>query len=549
MKPLGGQRFGFFGARRGAVVAALIALAPLVVGRVAHSQPVPLALPELTFSGEDRFKLADILTLDLPRALATAEKPSAPFRLAMLEARRIAGYGPTEAPFPTVGCMNAVGFTSWFARGLGSVENTYERAVYLLEDKEPDDAEGLFREVIADKPDGALAADSRFWLGEILASRGNLEGALEHYLNAGRAPTPGALRDYADYNAGWAAFELKRFDVAHERFAEVAGRGTSRELASAARFWDGLSLAESGEWKDAAAQLRTFSAERTVAGHYADEARYLTPVAEFQAGEYGAAAGHFTALARGPVREDLAPLALLGEGFSRIRAGSPAPGLESLDAFLEKYPTHAQADAALLGTVVAASTLGRSDEMRQRFDRMRERFPQSPHLDAAYFEVGGHYFGKGEYERARAVLAEMIQRFPLSKIIDLGYALLAESYMAMGSYTQAAVLFAQSQTRTQDPALKDLRRHREAIARLYDGETGAALAIWRDLVARERAGDPPASELHAWMGEALIRDGQWKLAHDAFAAVDPAAPRYPRAVYQLGYCAFQMGEWADAQAS
>lgn len=114
-------------------------------------------------------------------------------------------------------------------------QRAYDAAFAALKDARYADAIGGFRAVLDAAPDGALAPNAQYWLGEAFYVTRDYEGAAAAFAAIGQrwpdsAKAPGAL-----LKLGYSQYELKRYDDAKRTFGEVMARYPQTDAAKLAQ--------------------------------------------------------------------------------------------------------------------------------------------------------------------------------------------------------------------------------------------------------------------------------------------------------------------------
>ncbi|MGD9599079.1 MAG: tol-pal system protein YbgF [Steroidobacteraceae bacterium] len=157
-------------------------------------------------------------------------------RLAAIESG-VAGSAPAGAAAGSA----AVGVPAAGAAGTGAgaagvdPQSAYDSAFTALKDARYQDAIAGFQGVLDSDPDGPLAPNAQYWLGEAHYVTRDYEKAAVAFDAVSRrwpdsAKTPGAL-----LKLGYAQYELRRYDDARRSFAQVVARYPDTEAAKLAQ--------------------------------------------------------------------------------------------------------------------------------------------------------------------------------------------------------------------------------------------------------------------------------------------------------------------------
>ncbi|MBV6415632.1 MAG: Cell division coordinator CpoB [Steroidobacteraceae bacterium] len=114
-------------------------------------------------------------------------------------------------------------------------QRAYDSAFAALKDARYPDAIAGFRSVLEGDPDGALAPNAQYWLGEACYVTRDYENAAAAFDSVvrrwpGSAKAPGAM-----LKLGYSQYELKRFDAAKQSLAQLVARYPDTEAAKLAQ--------------------------------------------------------------------------------------------------------------------------------------------------------------------------------------------------------------------------------------------------------------------------------------------------------------------------
>jgi soluble lytic murein transglycosylase-like protein len=188
------------------------------------------------------------------------------------------------------------------ASGARKAKLLYEAATLRWNDDRNEDAERMFRQMLALKTGIGDEQQALYALARISDATGRREDAISYYGRAAAA-AKGAVRADSQWRQGWVSYRARDFAAAEKSFASMAAtatRGSDTDGRAEALYWQGRSLEKLGR-KDDAREC------------------FAKVIAEFPVGYYAAAAekrlGRRT-VASGKVREpsppsDLPPAASL----------------------------------------------------------------------------------------------------------------------------------------------------------------------------------------------------------------------------------------------
>ncbi len=156
-------------------------------------------------------------------------------RLSALEGG--AGTVTPAAPLPGPAAAASAGAAQAGAAPLGAAEQqrAYDAAFAALKDARYAEAIAGFRGLLAASPEGTLAPNAQYWLGEAYYVTRDYESAVGAFGAVGQrwpdsAKAPGSL-----LKLGYSQYELKHFDQAKQAFAQVVARYPDTEAAKLAQ--------------------------------------------------------------------------------------------------------------------------------------------------------------------------------------------------------------------------------------------------------------------------------------------------------------------------
>jgi len=259
----------------------------------------------------------------------------------------------------------------------------------------PDDAENLFKSVIATNPAGPFAEQALMRIAELKEDSGELPAALTSYEQLMASHTNSPLFASAMLAHGLINYRMLRFETALDDFETLVLRFPQTESSERAFYMRGWCHHLLGREEQALATCREFIS--------AFPASKWTPGVLFWLGEY--------AFNHGNYKEAQAQ-------FANLAA---------------KYPDDPIAPGALLFAGEAAARQKEYLQAIEQFAALAKKYPADPRVPKARYEQGDAMTELGEFANAILVFEEIIKKYPDSNLVDMALCRKADCEFALGS--------------------------------------------------------------------------------------------------------------------
>jgi TolA-binding protein len=269
-----------------------------------------------------------------------------------------------------------------------ATEARFELAELLAERNENDAALALFNEVLDKEPGQEMTEKVRLRLGGVLAAKGNLKGALQQFDAVASNPKSG-LVGWAQYRAAEALIQNQQYPDAIKRLTMFRDQGQWQNIAGLsdrALLRLGYVYAIEKSWEPSRVAY-----ERVVGqfpnSPWNDEARYGMGWALQQQNNHEGAVNVYTQIVSRTATE-LAAKAQLQIGLCRMEQKRYA---DAVNAFLVIPTTYDYGElraAALLEAGKAYLELKQVPQANQQFERILREFPNTPWAEAAKEKIG-----------------------------------------------------------------------------------------------------------------------------------------------------------------
>jgi TolA-binding protein len=196
--------------------------------------------------------------------------------------------------------------------------------------------------------------------------------------------------------------------------------------------------------------LRKFSEAKqnleTVINTYSNTAYYEKALFEYgylslQNQDYELAVKGFTNFIQKKPYSTLLPDALLHRAVAKVNLKQYAEAGKDYEILLKDYPTHPNAQSALLELPKLVIEEGKPEKLQQYLASYKAANPSSQALAAISFEAAKNLFYSQNYTQAAQQLKEFMSNYPNSTLIDEAKFLIAEAYYRLGEDEQALVQY------------------------------------------------------------------------------------------------------------
>jgi len=426
----------------------------------------------------------------------------------------------------------------------------------MLGKNDPVSALKVFRRGGADFPVSAPADEFLFWEGEA-ASR--LEdypaSALSFETLIARYPAS-PKKSRALYGLGWAEGRLKKFESAASRFEE-AGR-QDEQIRPPATLQLGWCLLELGRINEAREKFSSIQAGWP-GTRYSQEAVIGEAECAYREGQYARAEKLYDSAfnrAVGPaeksvLRYSLAWALLKQKSFERARS-----------IFLDTaraYPDQPVAPFATYRAALCLLDLGKAAEALEELRKTESNNPRHEVAEWAAYSRGWIYLTQGRYNDAKAAFRSLMDSYPDGRLVAPAAFLFAAAMFQERHFVDAEREFLSFADRYPSSGMADGALLWAALAALMEARPADALSHL-DRMKREYPGSDQQAEAAVAEGEGAFAVKSYARAKAAYGRaasseaglpqrgeVSPKADTRIRGLVGLGWCAFAVGDWKEAE--
>ena len=443
----------------------------------------------------------------------------------------------------------------------------------------------LFRKCLNYSFDQALATQAQLWLGDSLSALQQYEQAILVYQHVLKNIAPkGALYQQAVYGLGYAYFNTENYAQALPQFVQY----TSQHQALSSTAWLQDALVRSADCYYATKNYqRALQCYDQALQHYPAHVLYQKGViygildnkyaaqTNFQAifddyahtvyyekalfeiahidflqNNYPQAIERFTKFIQKKPHSTFLPDALLSRAIAYGNLEQYDQATQDYERLLKKYPTHPNAQNALLELSRIYSLEGSPEKVDECLANYQAANPDTEALEKVLFDTAKVLFYDQRYAAAIEHLQRFSMRYPQSKLLTEAHFLVAEAYYRQGDVPIALIQYQAALKEPQTPFYNKILLRIGALA-YKQKDFAQALTYYRKLkdCAQSKkesyhalAGMMKAS--HALQHYEVVQQYASQIIEEGNLTVNATS----EATLFLGKAAMQQGRHQDAQA-
>ena len=322
--------------------------------------------------------------------------------------------------------------------------------------------------------DQGLATQAHLWYGEALAAQQDYVQAIPHYqqvLKQSQEAT--SVHQQALYGLAYAYFNTGEYKQALPRFRQYVDRAASNKLAAwlsdalvrvadcyyatkdyqqALQLYDRAMVAHPahalyqkaliygtlGDAHAAQASLAIILNKHTHTAYY-EKALFEHARLALERNDYPVAIKAFTSFIQQKPHSTLVPDALLKRAIAYENLQQYSKASQDYEAILKDYPTHPNAQSALLELPKLLIQAGKPEKLQPYLDSYQAANPSGSSLESLTFETAKALFYNQSYKQAIEQLNSFIVKYPKSSLLQEACFLVAEAYYRLGDETQALI--------------------------------------------------------------------------------------------------------------
>jgi len=402
----------------------------------------------------------------------------------------------------------AIGYIEGLAEKPDAILQVYQKATFYkgnsyFNQEDYDKAITWFEKSLLYTYDSDINLQAHLWLGESYAAQQAYPQAISHYQPVVQMKGKKDTSYYQDavYGLGYAYFNMENYKESLPLFLEYTSLCTSKTSNT----WHSKALAlyEQAQPDYPAHScyqkaliydlLNNFTAARqnleTIIQNYETTAYYEKALYKYaylalQHQDYASAIKGFTNFIQKKLYSPLVPDALLNRAIARVNLKQYAEAGEDYEALLRDYPTHPNAQSALLELPKLVIQEGKPEKLQQYLASYKAANPRSDKLETINFEAAKNLFYSQNYSQAIEYLTDFMVSYPNSPLLDEASFLLAEAYYRLDNDERALTQYHIAGKNKQSPFYNKVLSRIAAISYKHK-DFKAALAHYSEL--KERA--------------------------------------------------------------
>ena len=430
-----------------------------------------------------------------------------------------------------------------------SLRRTYQQVTYyqgtvLFNKARYYDAVQHFNKSQRYPEDKSLSMQAHYWTGEAYSIGKRWNDAINAYASVFRTGEGNNKEVFLQtrYGIGYAYFNTRQYDKALVHFREyTTGRAAASDKGNyvdallrladcyyATKDYDkaiakyqqsisegtpdaGYALYQTGLIQgirtDYAQAMTTLDRmiSRYPQSRFQDEARFQRGQFLFEQGKYQEAIKAFDDLIGNYASSPSVPYALVSKAISHSNLRETEKTISTYKRFIDDYPSHEKAQAALLGLQQALNNADRSEEFEQYLAAFRQANPGDESLETVEYEAAKSLYFSQKYDAAAGSLARFIDRYPNSSSNIEAHYYLAEAYYRLDKTGEAITQY--RYVTDENSSIWVNRALLRLATILYtEGQYEEALTTY------SRLSDAAANKKDLYYGLAGMMDAQYQLA-------------------------------------
>ncbi|TWT39393.1 tetratricopeptide repeat protein [Blastopirellula retiformator] len=441
----------------------------------------------------------------------------------------------------------AKAFVDQFPKHELLLDAKYVAAEAALQEKKRNDAERMFRELIAaggNRPEQGKW-QLRLALALQLQEKHNDVVALLAPIAGKQADA--ALKAEANFLLGSSQFALNQFPVAQQSLAASLAAKPDWRQADETLILLARAQHQQGDDASAIATIQKMQ-QQFPSSSLGDHAAYRLGEFYYAAGDYPRAAHQYQVVADKFASSSLAPHALYGLGWSHIQQQQGKEATDAFSTLLTKHGAHELAPQSLHARAVARRLAGDLAGAAGDVDAYLRKSPQAADKADALYLKGLCLVGANDQAGAAAQFAALKKEFPKYENDDKVLYELAWSLKASGSDAQGTETFAElAKSHPESPLAAEANYHvGEAAYNRQDYD--AAKKAYAAALSGAQAADVGEKSAYK-LGWSNYQQGDYAAASAAFAEQTnkyPSGPLAADASFMRGECLYKQDKFADA---
>jgi TolA-binding protein len=537
--------------RRGRAALALLLLAlamgwwPLAWGGEGEEKQ-PLKLPEVVIVGQDVSILKEAKERLVPQEVAQTLKAVPGEARERIDLSSLETGGRAAPQVTSPGCLFGNPVTGSIARAFLGDEAQYKVGLYRYQTGDYRGAIEAFASLHRQYPQSVYRGSAYYWEGESYEQLGQPELALAALRQVIQSFPGERLRDYALLSAATIHLRQQQPAEAVPLLRELLTQYPSSPIADQGRLYLGEALFRAGRYAEAAdAYAQLLTARNGEA--YRATALFWRAESLFQQGELERAEQGYREFMGAYPRHPRAEDALYGLGWTELSLQKYRSALDTFQRLEQSFPRTRFRESLLYGRIKAHLALRQLPNAQDVYRQLTREFPTSRWFGVATLEFARVAYQAGDHATAARLSKQLVDAAAQRQLAPVARVLQGDILYQEGRFAEAIEAYQRAERDGLPGDLLETVLLKRALA-AYQRRDFAAAAADLERLLQQFPTSASRAEAAFWLGEARFYNRQYRQALQAYQRVPPDSPRYPDALYGIGWVHYQGSDWPKAAA-
>jgi TolA-binding protein len=506
----------------------------------------PLKLPEVVILGEDISVLKESKERLVPQELAPTLKEIPAEAREKIDLAALEQGGKSAPQVSSPGCLFGNPVTGSLARAFLGDEAQYKVGLYRYQNGDYQGAVDAFTRVHQDYPQSSFRGSAYYWEGESYYRSGQYDKALAAYQQVIQNFRGERLRDYALLGAADVQLRAQRPADAIPLLKDLLATYPSSPTNAVARRYLAEAFFRAGGYAEAA---EAYSQLRQASQGDGDKANAAFWRAEsfFQLGDFDRAEQAYRELLQAYPRHARQEEALYGLGWAELNNEKYRSALDTFQQLGRAFPRTRFQESVSYARVRSYLGLRQMAPAQDAYRQLAREFPQGRWLAAATLEFARTAYESGDYAAAASLTKQVGDSAKESPMAPVALVLQGDLLYREGKFPEAVEAYRRAERAGLPDNLLEATLLKRALA-LYQRRDFANAATDLERLLRQFPNSARSAEAAFWLGESRFYNRQYRPALLAYQQVPPTSPRYPDALYGVGWVYYQGSDWPKATA-
>ncbi len=384
--------------------------------------------------------------------------------------------------------------------------------------KEPAAAEATLEDLLKKYPNSRLKPQIEYRLGQIAASSGQFDEAIERYRAIVASESATGLHGFAQYGIAWSLMQQEKYEAARKELESLIVAGRNDAISQEAILADGVCLRKLGKPTDAIAAFEKFVSANATGTSLAN-CLYEMGMAFVDAEQPEKAQSQFERIITEVPDYAAMDKVVYELGWLAEERNDGAAAAKYFGEIVQKFPNSELVPEALYHVGQSQYNAEKYAEAAKSYTSVLEKAKSEGLKEKASYKLGWSLFQQENYEKAAEQFRKQSQDFPQGSLaVDASF-MQAECYFKRDKFAEALPMY--------EVARKSLEASGDSTAAsdqvktlifLHGGQCHRELKQW--------------TECEKWLREVASRY--------------PNSPYLATVIYEMGFCAQQQSKLEDA---